>query len=53
MNPAIAVIGLVSVLIMFLWPAVKQRVPKLGVVPAPLLVLAVSVAMGALTTPLA
>lgn len=46
-NPAIAAIGLVSVLIMFLWPIVKKRFPAVGVVPAPLVVLAVAVAMGA------
>lgn len=46
-NPAIAAIGLVSVLIMFLWPIVKKRAPRFGAIPAPLVVLAVSVAMGA------
>jgi MFS superfamily sulfate permease-like transporter len=45
-NPAIAAIGLVSVLIMFLWPAIKKRVPALAVVPGPIVVLAVAVAMG-------
>ncbi|MAT73351.1 MAG: sulfate transporter [Planctomycetaceae bacterium] len=45
-NPAIAAIGLVSVAIMFLWPVVKKRFPKAGVVPAPMVVLVVAMAMG-------
>ena len=44
LNPAIAAIGLVSVLIMFLWPLVKIKALK--VVPAPLVVLLVAVPMG-------
>ncbi len=46
-NPAIATIGIVSLLIMFLWPMVKKRIPTLGVIPAPMIVLFVAVAMGA------
>ncbi|TWT97960.1 C4-dicarboxylic acid transporter DauA [Botrimarina colliarenosi] len=45
-NPAIAAIGLVSIGIMFLWPVLKKRVPALNAIPAPIVVLLVSVAMG-------
>ena len=45
-NPAIAAIGLVSLIIMFVWPAVRKRVPFLKPVPAPLVVLVASVPMG-------
>ncbi|MEZ6127874.1 MAG: SulP family inorganic anion transporter [Planctomycetaceae bacterium] len=45
-NPAIAAIGLTSLLIMFLWPSVRRRVAVLKSVPAPLVVLLVSVPMG-------
>jgi MFS superfamily sulfate permease-like transporter len=45
-NPAIAAIGVVSLLVMFLWPAVRKRVAVLRPVPAPLVVILVSVPMG-------
>lgn len=45
-NPAIAAIGLVSLIIMFVWPWVRKRVPFLKPVPAPLVVILASVPMG-------
>ncbi len=45
-NPAIAAIGIVSLLIMFLWPLVGKRVKLLKAVPSPLVVLLVAVPMG-------
>lgn len=45
-NPAIAVIGIVSLLIMFLWPSFKNKVGPLKVLPAPMIVLLVAVPMG-------
>lgn len=45
-NPAIAVIGLVSLLIMFFWPLVKKKVTFLKAVPAPLVVVLCAVPMG-------
>lgn len=45
-NPAIATIGVTSLLIMFLWPWVRRRVGFLKAVPAPLVVILVSVPMG-------
>lgn len=45
-NPAIAAIGMVSLLIMFLWPMVRARVGFLKPVPGPLVVLLVAVPMG-------
>lgn len=45
-NPAIASIGIVSLLIMFLWPLVRKRVAMLKAIPAPLVVLLVAVPMG-------
>ena len=45
-NPAIAAIGLVSVAIMFLWPVIKKRYPKVGVIPAPMIVLVIAMLMG-------
>lgn len=45
-NPAIAAIGGVSLLIMFVWPTIRQRVSFLKPVPAPLVVLLVAVPMG-------
>lgn len=44
MEPTVGKIGIVSLAIMFLWPLVKQR--HLKRIPAPLLVLLVSVPMG-------
>ncbi|MFQ5731436.1 MAG: SulP family inorganic anion transporter [Planctomycetaceae bacterium] len=45
-NPAIAVIGVVSLLIMFLWPVVSKRLGFLKAVPSPMIVLMVAVPMG-------
>ncbi len=45
-NPAIATIGIVSILIMFLWPFVRKMSPVLKAIPAPLVVLAVAIPMG-------
>lgn len=45
-NPAIAVIGIVSLLIMFLWPLVRSRVSVLKPIPAHLIVLIVTVPLG-------
>ncbi|MFN0199841.1 MAG: SulP family inorganic anion transporter [Planctomycetaceae bacterium] len=45
-NPAIAVIGLVSLSIMILWPWAKKRVTVLSVVPSQLVVLVVAVVLG-------
>ncbi len=43
MNPAIALIGGVSLLIMFLWPVVKKTHKVLAVIPAPMIVLLTAV----------
>ncbi len=45
-NPAIATIGIVSLIIMFAWPWIKKSIPVLKPVPAPLVVLLVAVPMG-------
>ena len=45
-NPAIAVIGLVSILIMFLWPVAGKRIPALKTIPAPMVVLLAAVPLG-------
>ncbi len=45
-NPAIAAIGIVSLLIMFLWPFVAKRLGPLKVIPGPMVVLLVAVPMG-------
>ncbi len=45
-NPAIATIGIVSILIMFLWPKVGRYVGFLKTIPSPLVVLLVAVPMG-------
>jgi MFS superfamily sulfate permease-like transporter len=45
-NPAIAAIGLASILIMFLWPIFRKRLGPLKFVPAPMVVLLVAVPMG-------
>jgi len=44
-NPAIATIGLVGLLIMFLWPMAGRKFARLKLVPAPMVVLLVSVPM--------
>ncbi len=45
-NPAIASIGIVSILIMFLWPLAGKRVGLLKKIPSPMIVLLVTVPMG-------
>lgn len=45
-NPAIAAIGIVSLLIMFVWPTVGKKLGPLKLIPAPMIVLLVSVPMG-------
>jgi MFS superfamily sulfate permease-like transporter len=45
-NPAIATIGIVSLVIMFLWPLVRSRVAVFRPIPAPMIVLLVAIAMG-------
>ena len=45
-NPAIAAIGLASILIMFVWPVVSKRLGPLKYLPSPMLVLLVTVPMG-------
>ncbi|MBL8850252.1 MAG: SulP family inorganic anion transporter [Planctomycetaceae bacterium] len=45
-NPAIACIGIVSLVIMFVWPIVRKKSILLKAVPAQLVVLAVAVPMG-------
>lgn len=45
-NPAIACIGVTSVLIMFLWPLLAKRLTPLKRLPAAIIVLAITVPMG-------
>ena len=45
-NPAIAAIGVVSLLIMFFWPFISRKLPPLKLIPAPMVVLLVAVPMG-------
>lgn len=45
-NPAIALIGLVSLLIMFVWPSFRMKLGPLKFIPGPMMVLLVSVPMG-------
>ncbi|TWU08171.1 SulP family inorganic anion transporter [Stieleria varia] len=45
-NPEIALIGIVSLLVMFLWPMLGKRIPILKKIPAPLIVLLAAVPMG-------
>ncbi|MFO0003643.1 MAG: SulP family inorganic anion transporter, partial [bacterium] len=44
-NPAIASIGLVSILIVFLWPIVKKNIPFGNAIPSPLVVLLIAIPM--------
>lgn len=46
MNPEIALIGLVGVLIMFLWPLLQRRFRMLKAIPAALLVIVATVPLG-------
>lgn len=45
-NPKIAIIGLVSLLIMFVWPLIRTKLGPLKLLPGPMMVLLVSVPMG-------
>lgn len=45
-NPAIACIGIVSILVMFFWPFVGKRVELLKKVPAPMVVLLITIPLG-------
>ncbi len=45
-NPAIAVIGIVSILIMFIWPPLSKKLGPLKVIPSPMAVLLVAIPMG-------
>lgn len=45
-NPAIALIGGVSVAIMFLWPVAQKRVAFLRIIPGPMVVLLVAIPLG-------
>lgn len=45
-NPAIAAIGFVSLLIMFVWPCLSKKLGPIRSVPAPMVVLLVAVPMG-------
>ena len=45
-NPAIATIGIVSLIIMFVWPKVGKKLGPLKLIPAPMIVLLVAVPMG-------
>lgn len=45
-NPAIAGIGIVSLLIMFMWPSIGKKLGPLRSIPAPMVVLLVAVPMG-------
>ncbi|NOZ41024.1 MAG: SulP family inorganic anion transporter [Planctomycetes bacterium] len=46
MNPEIAMVGGISLAIMFLWPWIKKLHSVLNVIPAPMIVLLVAVPMG-------
>ncbi len=45
-NPAIALIGISSIAIMFLWPLAGKKLKFAGKVPSPVVVLLVSIALG-------
>ncbi len=45
-NPAIAAIGVVGVIIMFTWPVLAKKLSALKKIPAPIVVLAVTIPMG-------
>ncbi len=46
LNPEIALIGMIGLAIMFLWPLVQKSTPFLKAVPSPLVVLIATVPMG-------
>lgn len=45
-NPAIAAIGIVSLLIMFFWPTIGKKLGPLKAIPSPMVVLLIAVPMG-------
>lgn len=45
-NPAIATIGLISLIILFTWPRIRGKYPSLRAVPGQLIVLVVAVVLG-------
>ncbi len=45
-NPAIATIGVVSIVIMFAWPLIGKKFRYLKAIPSPMVVLAVAIPMG-------
>tara|TARA_R110002073_G_scaffold301404_3_gene468832 strand:- start:1415 stop:3055 length:1641 start_codon:yes stop_codon:yes gene_type:complete len=45
-NPAIAAIGLVSIIIMFTWPVLSKKISALKKLPAPIVVLFAAIPMG-------
>lgn len=45
-NPAIAAIGLISLVILFSWPWMRKKIPGCSAIPGQLIVLVVSVVMG-------
>jgi MFS superfamily sulfate permease-like transporter len=48
LNPAIALIGLVSLAILFGWPKLRERLPWSQKLPAPMLVIVVAIPLGIL-----
>jgi MFS superfamily sulfate permease-like transporter len=47
LNPAIATVGVFSLLVMFAWPIVTKRIAALRMVPAALVILAISIPLSA------
>ncbi|MEM1224354.1 MAG: SulP family inorganic anion transporter [Planctomycetota bacterium] len=45
-NPIIALIGVTSLAIMFVWPLVQRRRPRLKIIPGPVIVLLIAIPMG-------
>ncbi len=45
-NPVIAAIGIVSILIMFIWPLISKKLGPLKLIPSPMAVLLVAIPMG-------
>jgi len=45
-NPAIAAIGIVSILIMFVWPMISSKLGPLKLIPSPMAVLLIAIPMG-------
>ncbi|MFO1066758.1 MAG: SulP family inorganic anion transporter [Pirellulales bacterium] len=45
-NPAIAAIGLISLVILFFWPLVRKKIPALKALPPQVIVLVIAVVLG-------